>query len=957
MKPSFISDIKRIQQAKSNNKLTVFVGAGVSNNSGVPTWGHLLDAFKDELDAAIKDEVDSLKVAQYYFNLRGKKEYFEKVKEVLKHGKVSFNPIHDAILDLEPSHIITTNYDDLIEQSLRPRNLQYHIVRKDSDLPYIQTDRLVVKMHGDFETGNIVLTEKDYFDYRVNFPLIDAFVKSLFATKLVLFVGFSFTDYNLRFIVNYIQNLLQEDFQPVYMLVDEPVNHVLKEYYKKKGIYLIEIGSTQLDQLISDCKIDIPHVDKLNEPKGKTLYKQLRLILDYEEDKNLIDYLYDNLRPLENDLIVLNEGLKYFFPKMEKPMWNLHSGGLQVLSPYLKEIARKHKSSIDSFSFLRKNKEKIVFLSEMAYMNNIYGIDDFNVYTASIKRQIKKNQNNKDLYYTCNYKELHIAVKKLSKSKLTYTIKDLELPLILYKAGHFYEAYNKYKELSTVYWHSQKYILYFICVYNQKMLGRLASFEAEMENLKEEENEVKKEAAKINLKKILNSCPFNESINLFFSDIISDLYYLECLEETNDLVLEIADNKKLSDEGGFSTNSNIPLLTSKIYRMMNFGDINKIVCLKNSYNRKSFSNAAAGILIGNSIKEFQGNELIRNSRITEIDRTQLKVILFHNDLKGIQTIFKRYSIDKVTLSKDAKDYISSILDNLLANDQKSIDFIVDKHYFDVFQNIVYILVVSKVSSEKFSSNISTIFLKYKLYNGKNSLLNTDSCSSLFDLLAEFININGIIKDDAVKLLDCIFLRQSSWWKPISLVKELSNSLEKENYILENILDISQINYSSDSDWSYLSALYHILDFKVKSQVLAHLQSLRFSSDYFVLAQMYDKYNIPIFNLEVFERYMTLIVGNELYYTNILLKVRKDERCIIVHDKIDEFINESEFLKFISKPNSYKVIDNIQPEWLMFCAEKEFKKLMKIESLNRKVKNSFDKDWVGKRLKKKFIREA
>ena len=41
MESQFIADIKRIQQAKANNKLVVFVGAGVSNNSGVPSWNNL----------------------------------------------------------------------------------------------------------------------------------------------------------------------------------------------------------------------------------------------------------------------------------------------------------------------------------------------------------------------------------------------------------------------------------------------------------------------------------------------------------------------------------------------------------------------------------------------------------------------------------------------------------------------------------------------------------------------------------------------------------------------------------------------------------------------------------------------------------------------------------------------------------------------------------------------------
>ena len=45
-------------------------------------------------------------------------EYMEKIKESLMCGKISPNPIHYAILDLKPCHIITTNYDDLIEQAI-----------------------------------------------------------------------------------------------------------------------------------------------------------------------------------------------------------------------------------------------------------------------------------------------------------------------------------------------------------------------------------------------------------------------------------------------------------------------------------------------------------------------------------------------------------------------------------------------------------------------------------------------------------------------------------------------------------------------------------------------------------------------------------------------------------------------------------------------------------------------
>lgn len=125
-----LSNIKRIKDASRNNKLVIFVGAGVSMNSGVPSWGQLIESLKDELPSNLKDETDSLKIAQLYKEVRGHKEYFEKIKSELKYGKVSPNPIHKAILDLRPCHIITTNYDDLLEQIIASENLQYHIIKK-----------------------------------------------------------------------------------------------------------------------------------------------------------------------------------------------------------------------------------------------------------------------------------------------------------------------------------------------------------------------------------------------------------------------------------------------------------------------------------------------------------------------------------------------------------------------------------------------------------------------------------------------------------------------------------------------------------------------------------------------------------------------------------------------------------------------------------------------------------
>lgn len=956
MNPAFIADIKRIQQAKANNKLVVFVGAGVSNNSGVPSWNTLTEALKTELPIDnISEENDSLKVAQYYSNFRGYKEYIEKIKEVLKHGKVSYNPIHDAILDLEPSHIITTNYDDLIEQSIRPRNLQYHIIRKDSDLPYIQTDRLVVKMHGDFEVGNIVLTEKDYLDYRVNFPLVDAFVKSLFASKFILFVGFSFADYNLRFIVNYTQSLLKDDFQPVYMLVNETVNHVVKEYYKKKGIYLVEINEIQLDKVIEEQKIELPEIASLTNPLGKVLYKQLRLINDYEESLNMIDHLYNNLKPLEDVLPVLGDSLRNFFPKKEINRWNLHSNSLQIESPYIKsEIARQTTVTL-KFDFLRKYGKKMSELVEFAYLNGIFEIDNVNLFRkAQFRRMRKKSKEDSiDLFYNGNYNGVHEEVKKLSNNKLTFTKDDLELPFILHKTGNYYEAYRKYKELSVKFWDNQKYILYFISIYNQKMVGYLAAYDAKFSD----NNFIKNEVNKISLSEILSRCPIDKKVKNVFEDLISNKYYLSSVKDINDLMLSLYDDKKRSDEGGSSMNSNIDLLITNIYRLINFGDVNNIICLENEYSQQCFRNAVSGILLNHSIKQNDLGDGFKSPKLEEINKTNLYIFLYHIKYNDLKLAFDRYDIQSIILSEDAYAYINVILDNLLANQQKSIDIITNCKYFDVFDSLVFLLLKTDSSmNEEISDKLYNVFLKYKLYNGKRTFFSRTSGENILDLLGLYIAKNKpLTQEIAVMLLTPVL--QMKNWKPASYVKSITDILAKENFILEDIQDISQINSSDSSDWEGLSALYQILSLKVKEQVLELLQNLKFSSEYFVIADIYTKYKIPIFNLEVFERYKSSIIGKEIYYFNLLIKVRKDETCSSVHDKIDEFIAESEYMKFASNPSAYTELDNIEPEWLLNCEEEDFRRLVREEVVNKKMKDSFDKDWFGDRLKKKFLKYA
>ena len=72
-----LSNILHIQEASKQGKLVMFVGAGVSANSGEPMWSELIQGLKKELPDSLKNETDDLKIAQLYKDSRGYKEYIE----------------------------------------------------------------------------------------------------------------------------------------------------------------------------------------------------------------------------------------------------------------------------------------------------------------------------------------------------------------------------------------------------------------------------------------------------------------------------------------------------------------------------------------------------------------------------------------------------------------------------------------------------------------------------------------------------------------------------------------------------------------------------------------------------------------------------------------------------------------------------------------------------------------
>ena len=283
-------DIRFLAEELEKGKLVVFVGAGVSKNSGLPEWEELIKDYADYRGIKEFTSKQFLTIPEEVFERYGSLKYYE-IAEKRFLGKYVPNSIHRILKKMKLTYIITTNYDTLIEDEIK--NLQ--IVSKDEDLPYTNSNRMLIKMHGDFENKNIVLKKSDYDNYEKNFQLISTLVKGLFTTNTVLFIGYSYSDTNVQQIMNWIKEILKEKTRKAFLV--EFTNEDNKEEENGEQINKISL------KLLNDNNDEVLYESKkerFNNYYEKTLTKFLSNIYNEKEKvkQEKIFEIYINLNYL-----------------------------------------------------------------------------------------------------------------------------------------------------------------------------------------------------------------------------------------------------------------------------------------------------------------------------------------------------------------------------------------------------------------------------------------------------------------------------------------------------------------------------------------------------------------------------------------------------------------------------------------------------------------------------------
>lgn len=216
-----IASLQQLHQAYMDRNLTIFCGAGISMESGIPSWNELL----------VRCFLRSSNLTSSYTNVQyemlskklrlnqsilarmiknaNKKNFYKIVHQILYEdvNTEETNTI-TAIMNLcEPSKnggiksIVTYNFDNLLETNFEKRGIKHHNGTNvpNDHLPIYHVHGFLPRNFDENENYHLVFSEDEYHEQYLN-PYTSSTLKQMNAlsSNICLYVGISFTDPNMR---------------------------------------------------------------------------------------------------------------------------------------------------------------------------------------------------------------------------------------------------------------------------------------------------------------------------------------------------------------------------------------------------------------------------------------------------------------------------------------------------------------------------------------------------------------------------------------------------------------------------------------------------------------------------------------------------------------------------------------------------------------------------------------
>ena len=960
----YLKERQLIQAAANKNRLVVFVGAGTSIPSGMPSWSKAVEKIREHLSDKNYDN-DFLRVPQYYYNEHGKNNYVELMREIFKYGKNLYpRDIHHKILKFRTKYIITTNYDHLLEQALSEENQVFDVVSHDKDLAYGTADRKIIKMHGDFEHDNFVLKEEDYLRYSYSFRLIETYIKALIAGNVVLFLGYSFNDPDLKQIFTWVKEILGSD-RPQSYIVEAGENYSVTKtnYFKNFGINILYASK------------------KLKDFKSNELEQNLEKMVDFlqseSELEDKIDILYHGLKPFINMNYVYGEYIKKAFAKCgvmadfnarTLTIYQLKDDEHDATNDLLHDIclslndankipdSKKREKLSEIIKVLGKSKchefsIKWIHSAEKSIAINLPSSRNSEIekiYRAIVQYDIdtlrKLRENNFD---------------RLSDIKPQFYFQQAFLSYLL---GDYIDAYQNLQKATVSCYRNEMYDWYFLALLNRTLVSKIA-YKYYLD--RKEVEAIRKDADDLDLEQVFQTLPKS---GRKCSDYLKDLYTFQILERSFREVHKKALKVKEEANTSYCIYSGIPQFRDLGMQIKDlwyyitsnfllFDYYEEYVNIFKLYGITILDSTLAPDIEGDSRLGFV--DRVSNIRPETLEDFDLYVIMRYVPLKDIESAVLKSKRRFIPFDDESKKYLETIIPNV-----PKLISLNRLMYGELFWKIIYI-----ISHLKYDKNlISSIVAELKNYVDLHDVaINWNRIAILFQSV---INQNRDFTEDDNELLNTLsdfleFVMES--FKSMTLdgsrVKQnvqnvlytgirLHNKIQKKEFSSKSLSNILQAEYIET-----LAIIYPLLDDDYKKEIkkLASLHQWEVGDNNFYNVYLLVQNKVISIDEELEKSILSYLHGLEddrkttfpgkyeqalQYITNLYTgDFLKDKSAFEV------FIQQSgdDFLKFVIAPQNFDG-DSFKLEWLKYLSKGFLDKLNSNESLVKTIRRKVTKEY-------------
>lgn len=770
-----------IQEAKESGNLAIFVGAGFSvseNSKKYKSWNGVTKKLIKELNC--DKNLDNLKIAELYKLQFGKAKLKQVVLQSFPKTPDVAGTLHKELVNLNPHYIITTNWDKLIDDAIEKTTNIYDIIVNDNELVKSVNNSKYIKMHGDFEHDNFVYAESDYLNYSQNFPLIENFLKSIFSTHVIVLLGYSFNDMDLKQIVSWVKDNSKERL-PIYMITTSPKDTAELNYLGKYGIKVFQICNTN-----KQSKTSFIEFFKLCDK-----YNPLNYI------KNPCAYFYEKLKCFEDYSVILQSQIDgilsnccieyhgdnkaYLCLHNEATTYDYDEKVRNIYEVFLKNILKYNEHGNKNNVVLRK----IVNILKRA---DIHGICN-----DGMSKPLTRITFDADAPYDIYDNYSSAFSFDFNKKNISINENHLLEIFFLYSTEQYTKAFLKTEKLIYEYKNENNYKYLFLCFFNYNILLKQIniSFISDKKSKKLFENykliDIENEFSKLPEKIQKTVAPIYDVVNF---GKIHKLYY----SIQNDIE-KVNEHKRILVEGGKSwkTYNGHHLIHKNLVDFI----VNNGICFEDFEEYKTTC-----------------QKFIELSQINQIDvnkwepnKTELYSCIRYYEFKELKIILEKYKQHGLIISDELQLWlIESVLANCSHNYiNKTTPFSHLEKYIDNTLLILSFLEISLSNSKKIVKQINLVLknarnkmsifesidlffiTQYELFREKSNLLGKPALSVFETLLQKLVEdkynmyeIESLLNYKLLSIYNMIIQDSTRFSNYILLQQLLKNTNEMES---------------------------------------------------------------------------------------------------------------------------------------------------------------------------------